>query len=70
MSGNAWELTESERSDGHTRFVMLRGGVFLPPSPSEWVVPRGPRPNDFHAKYILLADGLDRSATVSFRTAR
>lgn len=70
MSGNAWELTESERSDGHTRFVMLRGGVFLPPSPSEWVIPRGPRPNDFHAKYILLADGLDRSATVSFRTAR
>lgn len=70
LSGNAWELTESERTDGHTRFVMLRGGVFLPPSPSEWIVPRGPRPNDFHAKYILLADGLDRSATVSFRTVR
>jgi formylglycine-generating enzyme required for sulfatase activity len=68
MSGNAWELTESEHTDGHTRFVMLRGGVCLPPGESEWLVARGPRPNDSHAKYILLSDGLDRSATVSFRT--
>ena len=68
LSGNAWELTESEHSDGHTRFVMLRGGVFLPPGTSEWLVARGPRPNDSHAKYILLSDGLDRSETISFRT--
>jgi iron(II)-dependent oxidoreductase len=70
LSGNAWELTESEYDDGHTRFVMLRGGVFLPPGESEWLPARGPRPNDSHAKYLLLADGLDRSATVSFRTVR
>ncbi|HWL84854.1 MAG TPA: SUMF1/EgtB/PvdO family nonheme iron enzyme [Polyangiaceae bacterium] len=81
LSGNAWELTESEMTDGHTRFVMLRGGVFLPrvtsrppqsggpPGESEWLIPRGARPNDDHAKYILLSDGLDRSETVSFRTA-
>lgn len=68
LSGNAWELTESEHDDGHTRFVLLRGGVFLAPDASEWVVGRGPRPNDHHAKYILMSDGLDRSATVSFRT--
>jgi formylglycine-generating enzyme required for sulfatase activity len=68
LTGNAWELTESEHFDGHTRCVMLRGGVYLPPGASEWLVPRGPRPNDFHAKYIMLADGLDRSETVSFRT--
>lgn len=68
LSGNTWELTESEHTDGHTRFVMLRGGVFLPPGESEWLVARGARPNDYHAKYILLADGLDRSATISFRT--
>jgi len=49
-------------------FVMLRGGIFLPPGESEWLVPRGPRPNDFHAKYILLSDGVDRSGTISFRT--
>jgi formylglycine-generating enzyme required for sulfatase activity len=69
LSGNAWELTDSEHTDGHTRFVMLRGGVYLPPGESGWVIPRGPRPNDFHAKYILLSDGLDRSETVTFRTA-
>jgi formylglycine-generating enzyme required for sulfatase activity len=68
LSGNTWELTESEYTDGHTRFVMLRGGVFLPPGESEWLVARGVRPNDSHAKYILLADGLDRSESVSFRT--
>lgn len=68
LSGNAWELTESERSDGHTRFVMLRGGSFMAPDPSEWVCARGPRPNDSHVKYILMADGLDRSEGVSFRT--
>jgi len=70
LSGNAWELTESEHTDGHTRFVMLRGGVYLPPGESEWLVARGARPNDWHAKYILLSDGLDRSATISFRTVR
>jgi formylglycine-generating enzyme required for sulfatase activity len=69
LSGNAWELTESEHTDGHTRFVMLRGGVFLPPRQSEWLPERGTRPNDSHAKYLLLADGLDRAATISFRTA-
>jgi gamma-glutamyl hercynylcysteine S-oxide synthase len=68
LSGNAWELTESEHDDGRTRFVMLRGGVYLPPGASEWLVARGARPNDSHAKYLLLADGLDRSETVSFRT--
>jgi formylglycine-generating enzyme required for sulfatase activity len=68
LSGNAWELTDSEHTDGHTRFVMLRGGVFLPPGASEWLVARGARPNDSHAKYLLLSDGLDRSETVSFRT--
>lgn len=68
LSGNAWELTESEHSDGHTRFAMLRGGVFLPPGTSEWLVARGARPNDSHVKYILLSDGLDRSETISFRT--
>jgi hypothetical protein len=68
LSGNAWELTESEHTDGHTRFVMLRGGVYLPQGESEWLPDRGARPNDSHAKYILLSDGLDRSEAISFRT--
>ena len=68
LSGGPWELTESEHDDGHTRFVMLRGGAPLPPGESEWLVARGPRATDSHAKYILLSDGLDRSAAISFRT--
>ena len=73
IPATGWQVTynpgtDSEHTDGHTRFVLLRGGVFLPPGGSEWLVARGARPNDFHAKYLLLADGLDRSATISFRT--
>jgi hypothetical protein len=68
LCGNTWELTESEHTDGHTRFVMLRGGIFLAHGESEWLPARGARPNDSHAKYLLLSDGLDRSETISFRT--
>lgn len=70
LSGNAWEWTESEHTDGHTRFAMLRGGSHLPPAESEWLPARGPRPNDHHAKYLLSSDGLDRSEAISFRTAQ
>src|SRR5581483_10070346 len=35
-SGGPYELTDSEYDDGHTRFVMLRGGSPLPPGESEW----------------------------------
>jgi formylglycine-generating enzyme required for sulfatase activity len=72
LSGNAWELTDSEWSDGHSRYVMLRGGTFLPQpdSLSEWMLPRGPHANGFHAKYLEAHDGLDRSEAVSFRVAR
>jgi hypothetical protein len=68
LSGGPWELTESQYDDGHTRFVMLRGGSPLPPGESEWLPARGPRPIDSHSKYILLEDGLDRSAAITFRT--
>jgi hypothetical protein len=68
LSGHCWELTDSEWTDDHTRFVMLRGGIHLAPGESEWFIARGPRPAHSHAKYILLSDGLDRSATITFRT--
>ncbi len=68
LSGGKWELTDSEHDDGHTRFVMLRGGSDLPRAESEWLPERGPRPIDSHCKYILLEDGLDRSESISFRT--
>jgi hypothetical protein len=70
LSVDEWELTESEHTDGHTRFVFLRGGSPLPERDSEWLPERGKRPIDSHVKYILLADGLDRASTMTFRTVK
>jgi gamma-glutamyl hercynylcysteine S-oxide synthase len=68
MSGNAWEWTESERSDGHTRFAIIRGGSWFRAEGSMWYVPGGPQPCTTHTKLLLLAPGLDRSPTISFRS--
>ena len=65
--GAVWEWTESERDDGHTRFVMLRGGSQYQAKGSIWYFPGGPQPIDAHAKFILMYPGLDRCATISFR---
>ena len=64
---DVWELTESQRDDGHTRFVMLRGGCRYHAKGSHWYFPGGPQPVQSHAKYLLLDGGLDRSATIGFR---
>lgn len=61
------EWTESQRDDGHTRFVMLRGGCRYHARGSIWYFPGGPQPIESHAKYLLLDGGLDRSATIGFR---
>jgi len=67
MSGNVWELTESLRDDGHTRYLILRGGSFFEAKGSLWYAPGGPQPCDTHAKFIRLWPGLDRCATIGFR---
>ena len=70
MSGNIWELTESVRSDGHTRFCMIRGGSFQHNSGSSWFLASGPQPCSHHAKLILMWPGLDRCSTVGFRCVK
>lgn len=72
MAGNVYELTESVRDDGHTRFLMLRGGSYFDPNhnpqtASIWYMDGGPRPCGHHTKQILMWAGLDRCATVGFR---
>lgn len=62
-----FEWTESERDDGHTRFVLLRGGCRHQAKGSIWYFPGGPQPVDSHAKFILLDSGLDRCSTIGFR---
>jgi formylglycine-generating enzyme required for sulfatase activity len=69
MCGNVWQWTDSERSDGRTRFAILRGGSFYQRGGSAWYFDEGPKPVWFAAKMLLLWPGLDRCATIGFRCA-
>lgn len=69
LCGNVWEWTESERSDGRTRFCLLKGGSYYTARGSGWYFDGGPRPNAYSAKFLLMWPGLDRCATVGFRCA-
>jgi formylglycine-generating enzyme required for sulfatase activity len=69
MCGNVWEWTESERSDGRTRFCMIRGGSYYTARGSFWYMDGGPQPTNFAAKFLLMWPGLDRCATIGFRCA-
>jgi len=69
MCGNTWEWTESERSDGRTRFSIIRGGSYFEAKGSRWYTDGGPRPCSFGAKFLLMWPGLDRCATIGFRCA-
>jgi gamma-glutamyl hercynylcysteine S-oxide synthase len=70
LCGNVWEWTESERDDGHMRYVMVRGGCHLRVTGSSWYTASGAQPCGVHEKVPLLADGIDRLATVGFRCVR
>jgi len=65
--GLVWEWTEGVRDDGHTRFVILRGGSRYQAQGSIWYFPGGRQPANNHAKFILLYPGLDRCSTIGFR---
>jgi formylglycine-generating enzyme required for sulfatase activity len=67
MCSNVWEWTESERSDGRTRFVIVKGGSYYCARGSEWYADGGAQANDFAAKFLLMYPGLDRCATIGFR---
>jgi hypothetical protein len=69
MCGNVWELTESERDDGFTRYALLKGGCHHQGQGSFWLFDGDARPADWVAKQILLWDGMDRCSTVGFRCA-
>ncbi len=67
LCGNVWQWTESERSDGRTRFCILKGGSFYKAQGSDWYFDGGPQPNQHAAKFLLMWPGLDRCATIGFR---
>lgn len=62
-----WEWTESERSDGRTRFCILKGGSDWRAGGSYWYADGGPQEPAFGAKYLLQWPGQDRAATIGFR---
>ncbi len=64
-----WNLTESEHTDGRTRFVMLKGGSDHRSVGSSWYFDGGVKHAEFSAKYLLPGQGLGRSRSVGFRVA-
>ncbi|WP_019588531.1 SUMF1/EgtB/PvdO family nonheme iron enzyme [Deinococcus apachensis] len=64
-----WNWTESEHTDGHTRFCLLKGGSDFAAQGSEWYADGGPRPPAFTSKLLLGSPGINRRATVGFRCA-
>ena len=62
-----WNWTESEHSDGRTRFVMLKGGSAHRSEGSDWYFDGGVKSPDFSAKLLLPGLGQDASSSVGFR---
>ena len=67
MCGNTWEWTESQRSDGRTRFCIVRGGSYYRAKGSYWYVQGTPKRSDHAEKFLLMWPGLDRCSTIGFR---
>lgn len=64
-----WNWTESEHSDGITRFVMLKGGSDHVASGSDWYTDGGRRDASFSLKFLLPGLGVERSSSIGFRLA-
>ena len=64
-----WNWTESEHSDGRTRFAILKGGSDWEAEGSDWYVDGGPQEPAYSLKLLLLGAGLARSPRIGFRLA-
>ena len=64
-----WNWTESEHSDGRSRFVILKGGSAYAPEGSSWYVEPGPQAADFSLKFLFPGFGMARSQRIGFRVA-
>jgi formylglycine-generating enzyme len=70
LSGpRVWNWTESEHSDGRTRFVILKGGSDWRAEGSDWYVDGGPQAPSYSLKLLLIGGGLTRSSNIGFRLA-
>lgn len=64
-----WNWTESEHTDGITRFSMLKGGSGYEAPGSDWYVDGGEREPAFSLKFLATGLGIDRSPHIGFRLA-
>lgn len=64
-----WNLTESEHTDGRTRFCIVKGGSAFRNDESDWYFDGGPQPPEVSVKLLLAGAGVGRSASVGFRCA-
>ena len=64
-----WNWTESEHTDGITRFAILKGGSVYRAEGSEWYFDGGPQPPEFSAKLLLAGPTVQRSTSIGFRLA-
>jgi gamma-glutamyl hercynylcysteine S-oxide synthase len=65
LVGNVWQWTD-ECQDEHTRAAILKGGSYYRPDKSMWYFPQAHKLTE-HGKYLLMAESIDRSATIGFR---
>lgn len=76
MTGNVWQWTDEYR-DAHTRAAILKGGSYYRPKGNYysgqtftgWYFPQAKKLNEY-GKYLLMAPGMDRSATIGFRCVK
>ncbi|MCW2918727.1 MAG: hypothetical protein JWN52_6795 [Actinomycetia bacterium] len=64
-----WNWTESEHTDGRTRFVLLKGGSGYRAEGSEWYLDGGPQPPEVSVKLLRTGPAVARSAWIGFRCA-
>jgi formylglycine-generating enzyme len=69
LSPLVWNWTESEHTDGRTRFAILKGGAAYRAEGSDWYLDGGPMPPHASVKLLLMGAGMSRSPSIGFRCA-
>jgi formylglycine-generating enzyme required for sulfatase activity len=64
-----WNWTESENTDGRTRFSILKGGSHVLREGSEWYTDGGPQPPETSLKFLRAGAPIERSSAIGFRCA-
>ena len=64
-----WNWTESEHTDGRTRFTILKGGSHARLEGSEWYTDGGPQSHEVSLKFLRAGLPIERSSAIGFRCA-